>query len=454
MGLRDAALEYARSNRDRFLDEYKDLLRIPSISTLPEHKGDVVRTAEWLTGQLRSIGLPTVSIIPTEGHPVVYAESAPTPGKPTVLVYGHYDVQPVDPLDEWVTPPFEPDIRGDYLFARGASDMKGQIFAQLKALEALAKQGEFPFTIKYLLEGEEEVGSPNLGTFIDIHREQLGCDFVLNCDSGIYKPDMPAIVYALRGLAYFEVEVRGPKKDLHSGLFGGSVHNPAQVLCELIAGMHDERGRVTLPGFYDKVCPLDEEEREALARLPHSDDEWMDMAGVSALWGEEGYTTLERVGARPTLDVNGFLSGFTGEGSKTVLPAKAMAKISMRLVADQEETEIHGQLCEYMKARVPEMVEWAVRDLVHGKGAVMDRHSPYMEAAVAALKTVFGKEPLFKREGGSVPVVGLMQEKLGVDTIMMGFALPDDGIHGPNERQYLPNFYKGIDTYIHFMAGL
>jgi acetylornithine deacetylase/succinyl-diaminopimelate desuccinylase-like protein len=414
----------------------------------------VLHAAEWLAEQLEAIGLAKVSIMPTEGHPVVYAESAPVPGKPVVLVYGHYDVQPVDPLDEWIAPPFEPDIRGDYIHARGASDMKGQIFAQIKALESLAKQGVLPCTLKYLLEGEEEIGSPHLGPFIDAHRDILGCDFVLNCDAGIHQADLPGIVYSLRGLAYFEVEVRGPKKDLHSGLFGGSVLNPAQALCELIAGMHDDKGRVTLPGFYDKVRLLDADERELLAKLPYSDDEWKGMTGAPGLWGEEGYTTLERIGARPTLEVNGFLSGFTGEGSKTVLPAKAMAKISMRLVADQEPSEIHGQLCAYLEANAPAAIEWEVRELVHGKGAIMDRKSPYIKAALAALETVFHKEPVFKREGGSVPIVSMFQEKLGVDSVMLGFALNDDGIHGPNERQYLPNFFRGIDTYIHFMTAL
>ena len=454
MSVRDAALEFAKSNRDRFLEEYKALLRMPSISTLPEHRSDVLHTAEWLAEQLKNVGLEKVSIIPTEGHPVVYAESAPVPGKPVVLVYGHYDVQPVDPLDEWITPPFEPDIRGDYIHARGASDMKGQIFAQIKALESLTKQGDFPCTLKYLLEGEEEIGSPHLGPFIDAHRDMLACDFVLNCDSGIHQPDMPGIVYSLRGLAYFEVEVRAPNKDLHSGLFGGSIHNPAQALCELIAGMHDDKGRVTLPGFYDKVRALESDEREAMSKLPYTDEEWLAMTGAPALWGEEGYTTLERIGARPTLEVNGMIGGFTGEGSKTVLPAKAMAKISMRLVADQEPSEIHDQLCAYFKAKAPSTIEWEVRELVHGKGAIMDRKSSYMQAAMAALRTVFKKEPVFKREGGSVPIVALLQEKLGVDSVMLGFALPDDGIHGPNERQYLPNFFRGIDTYIHFMTAL
>lgn len=450
----DGALAYAHEHRERFLSQYKELLRLPSVSTLPEHKRDILRAAEWVAAQLRALGLERVDIMPTAGHPVVYAESPGPPGRPVMLVYGHYDVQPADPIEEWQSPPFEPTVRGDYIYARGASDMKGQIFAQLKAVESLVRQGPLPFTIKYLIEGEEEIGSPHLGPFIDEHRDLLRCDFVLNCDAGILKPDLPAITYALRGLAYFEIEVRGPGKDLHSGLFGGSVPNPAMILCELIAGMHDADGRVTLPGFYDKVRALDKEERETLARLPYSDEEWLAMTGAKGLWGEKGYTTLERVGARPTLEVNGFLSGFTGEGSKTVLPAKAMAKVSMRLVADQDPGEVRDQLCAYLRERAPDCVAWEVRELTHGKGAIMDRKSPAMRAAVEALKTVFGKEPVFRREGGSVPVVSMFQEKLGVDSVMLGFALPDDGIHGPNEKQFLPNFFKGIDTYIHFMAGL
>ncbi len=448
------ALSAAESNQDRHLAEFKEFLAMPSISTLSEHKDDVLRTAEFLAGQLREIGLDTVEIMATPGHPVVYGEWLNAPGKPTVLVYGHYDVQPVDPIGEWESDPFGGEVRGDYIFARGASDMKGQIFAQLKAAECLAKEGGLPVNIKYLLEGEEEVGSPNLAGFIDAHKEKLACDFVLNCDTGIQAPDQPAIVYALRGLAYFELEVRGPKKDLHSGLFGGSVHNPAQVLCELIAAMHDDKGRVTLPGFYDAVRELGVEERADLARLPYSDDAWKAMAGVKALWGEKGYTTIERVGARPTLEVNGIWGGFTGEGSKTVLPAVATAKLSMRLVADQKPQDIRSMLDAFLKEHAPETVECIVRELAHGPGSIMDRDSQWMKAAVKALETVFEKKPLFKREGGSIPVVALMQEKLKVDSVMLGFALPDDGIHGPNERQYLPNFFRGIKTYIHFLGGL
>ncbi|MBI5091129.1 MAG: dipeptidase [Candidatus Hydrogenedentes bacterium] len=450
----DAALELVRGQRDAHLEQYKEFLRLPSISTLPQHKADVERTAAWVADELRRAGMTTVEIVPTACHPVVYAEWLGAPGKPTVLVYGHYDVQPADPLGEWVSPPFDPQVRGENIYARGASDMKGQIFAQIKAVEALMKQGPLPVNIKYMIEGEEEIGSPNLGAFIDAHRGQLTCDAVLNCDAGIHRPDVPGIIYSLRGLAYFELEVHGPKTDLHSGLFGGSIHNPAQVLCELIAGMHDEHGRVTLPGFYKNVRPLTPEERRDLARLPHSDQEWKEVAGVPALWGEHGYTTLERVGARPTLEVNGIISGFTGVGSKTVLPAKAMAKISMRLVADQDGAEVYDQLSQYLTQRAPASVTWELRELTHGKGAIMDRTTPAMKAAVAALKEVFGVDPVFKREGGSVPVVSLLQEKLGVDSVMLGFAMPDDGIHGPNEKQHLPSFYRGIETYIRFLSGL
>jgi len=448
------AIAFARENRDRFLNEYREFLRKPSVSTLPEHKSDVAQTATWVADQLRIAGVGHIAIMPTDGHPVVYGEIKGPKGAPVMLVYGHYDVQPADPFDEWITPPFEPDIREDYIYARGASDMKGQIFAHIKAVEALTKQGPLPFTLKYIIEGEEEIGSPNLGPFIDAHRELLTCDFVCNCDAGIHRQDIPAITYALRGLAYFEFEVRGAEKDLHSGLFGGSILNPAQALCELIAGMHDADGRVTLPGFYDKVRPLDAEERAEIARLPYSDKEWFEMTGANGLWGEKGFSTLERIGARPTLEVNGFLSGFTGEGSKTVLPAKAMAKISTRLVADQEPSDVYLQLCAYLKEHCPKNISWEVRELTHGKGAIMDRKTPAMRAAAAALKATFGMDPIFKREGGSVPIVSMLQEKLGVDSVMLGFALTSDGIHGPNEKQYLPNFFRGIETYIHFMAGL
>lgn len=451
----DAAIAHARGNMARHLAEYRELVAIPSISTLSEHKGDVLRTAEWIARQLRGLGTARVEILPTAGHPMVYAETPQAAGRPTVLVYGHYDVQPVDPLNEWESGPFEGAIRGDYLFGRGASDMKGQLFAFLKALECLAAQGPLPLNLKIMFEGEEEIGSPNLGQFIREHKEMLHCDAVLNCDAGIHAPDEPAITYSLRGLAYFELELRTAAKDLHSGLFGGAIRNPIHVLCELIATMHDADGRVTLPGFYDRVRPLPEEERALLAHVPHSDAAWLAEIGAAELYGEAGYSTIERVGARPTLEVNGIWGGFTGEGAKTVLPARAHAKISTRLVADQEPEESEAQLRAHIEKHLPKGVtEWHLHNHSWGPGATMARDTPYMRAAAAALETVFGKAPIFKREGGSVPVVALLQRELGVDSVMLGFALPSDGIHGPNERQYLPNFFRGIETYVHFLHGL
>ena len=449
----DDAITFAHEQRETALKELIELLSIPSISTLPEHVGDVKRAGEWLSERLRGIGLENIAIMPTPGHAVVYGDWLHAPGKPTVLVYGHYDVQPADPFDEWDTPPFEPTVRGDHVYARGASDMKGQIFAQIKAMEAITKFGDPPVNIKYMLEGEEEVGSPNLGAFVRENKELLQCDFVLNCDSGIQGPELPGIVYGLRGLAYFELEVRGPDHDLHSGFFGGSIRNPLNELCRLIAGMHDANGRVTLPGFYDRVRELSPDERTDLAKLPHLDSDHLTMTGSPALWGENGFTTIERTGARPALDVNGIIGGFTGDGSKTVLPAKAMAKISMRLVPAQRGDDIRACLEAYLNANAPDTIRWEIRELAHGDPAIMDRDSEPVRKAIAALKTVWGVEPVFKREGGSIPVVSLLQQELGVDSVMLGFALPTDGIHGPNEKQYLPNFYRGIETYIRYLCS-
>jgi acetylornithine deacetylase/succinyl-diaminopimelate desuccinylase-like protein len=450
----DDAIAYAKDRHTEALNELIDLLSIPSVSTLPEHQGDVLRAGEWLAEWLRSIGMEHVEIMPTPGHPVVYGDWLHAPDKPTVLVYGHYDVQPADPFEEWDSPPFEPTVRGDNLYARGASDMKGQIFAHLKAMQAITKFGDPPVNIKYLLEGEEEIGSPNLAAFVRDHKDLLHCDFVLNCDSGIQGPELPGIIYGLRGLAYFELEIRGPSHDLHSGFFGGSIRNPLDELCRLVAGMHDDQGRVTLPGFYDKVRPLSDDERADIAKLPHPDSDHLALTGAPALWGEEGYTTIERIGARPALDVNGIIGGFTGAGSKTVLPSKAMAKISMRLVPDQRGDDIRACLDAYMEANAPNTITWKIRELAHGDPAITDRESEPMRKALAALKTVWGVDPVFKREGGSIPVVSVLQQELGVDTVMLGFALPTDGIHGPNEKQYLPNFYRGIETYIRYLCSL
>ncbi|MGB8646556.1 MAG: dipeptidase, partial [Anaerolineae bacterium] len=403
---------------------------------------------------LRSIGMQKVEVMSTEGHPVVYGEWLGAPGKPTVMVYGHYDVQPVDPLNEWISGPFEPTVRGDNIYARGASDMKGQVHAFLKALEALAQNGGLPLNVKVLVEGEEEVGSVHLSAFLDAHKEMLQAHVVLNADSGILAPDQPALMYGLRGLAYFEVWVYGPKQDLHSGLFGGSVHNPAQVMCELIARMHDEEGRVMLPGFYDQVRELPEEERVELARLPYTDEMWKKTAGVTHLHGEKGFSTIERLGARPTLEVNGILSGFTGEGAKTVLPAKAMAKISMRLVPYQNEKAIEHQLREYMRANVPEGIRWEVKHHVSAPGVLVRRDTKGAQAAARSLEEVFGVPPIWQLQGGSVPVVSMVKEILGQDSVMLGFGLPDDNFHSPNEKLHLPNYYRGIETYIRFFEHM
>lgn len=444
------AIDYARQHRERFVEEFREFVAIPSISTLSEHKADVQRAAEWCAAQLRGLGLNNVEIVSTAGHPVVFGEWRGAPGKPTVLIYGHYDVQPVDPLDEWQSPPFQATMRGDSLFARGASDMKGNLHEVLKALEAWKQTGGLPLNVQLFFEGEEEIGSPHLGAFIDQYRDRLQCDFVLNADSSILRPDLPSLVYGLRGLAYFELWIHGPAQDLHSGLFGGSVHNPAQVLCELIAGMHDAAGRVTLPGFYDKVRVLSPADRAHFARAPYTDEDWKALCGVPDLWGEEDFTTAERIGARPTLEVNGLLAGWTGEGAKTVLPAKAMAKLSTRLVPDQDDTEIQGQLEQYIAEHAPPTIRWEVKQHSNSPGILLDRHSVGMQAARRALHDTFGVEPVFHAEGGSVPVVSMLKEKLGADSVLLGFGLPNDHIHSPNERLYLPNYYRGIETFIRF----
>jgi acetylornithine deacetylase/succinyl-diaminopimelate desuccinylase-like protein len=371
-----------------------------------------------------------------------------------VIIYGHYDVQPVDPLDLWKSNPFTPTVIGEDIHARGASDMKGQAVITLKAVEALMQTGGMPINIKWLFEGEEEIGSPNLEAFITSHTDLLACDFAVNPDSGMIGKEYPTITYGLRGLAYFELLVYGPAHDLHSGGYGGVVHNPANALAELIAGMHDENGRVTLPGFYDRVSELSKEERGELARLPSDDSSFLKQTGVPELYGESGYTANERTGVRPTLDVNGLLSGFTGEGSKTVIPAWAMAKLSTRLVPDQNHEEVHQQLLQYLEKNAPKDIRWEVKTLAGNPASISDRNNRGVQAMAKALETVWGKRPYFKREGGSIPVVGDMQRLLGVESVICGFGLPDDNVHAPNEKQNLPTWYRGIEAYIHFFLNL
>lgn len=449
------ALDYARQQRSAALEDLKVFLRIPSISTLPEHKPDLVRASNWVADELRALGMKSVEVLPTAGHPVVYGEWLEAgDSAPTILIYGHYDVQPVDPLNLWKSPPFEPALRGEDLFARGASDMKGQIVAQLKAAEALVKTSGLPLNVKFMIEGEEEIGSPNLGAFIEQHRDKLACDFCLNLDAGVLGPDVPSLTLALRGLAYFEVRIQGPAGDLHSGTFGGAVENPANVLARLIAGMHDAAGRVTLPGFYDLVRPISERDRADLAQLPQAEAWWMEQSATKALGGEAGFTATERATSRPTLDVNGLLSGFTGAGSKTVLPAKAMAKISTRLVPDQRPEQVHESLIEYMRRFAPSTVDWEVEMLAGAVPGIIDRDAPEVQTAAKALEAAWGKPAVYKREGGTVPVVGMIQELLGVNSLLLGFGLPDDNLHAPNEKFHLPNFYRGIDTLIRFLAAL
>ncbi len=452
---RDAALQYAQENHSRFLDELKDFVRIPSVSTDPGAKKEMQRAAEWVAEQLRSLGMENVKVYPTAGHPVVYGENLKAgTGHPTALIYGHYDVQPAEPLELWHSPAFEPTQRGDNIYGRGASDMKGQVVISLKAVESLVRTGNLPINIKFIIEGEEEVGSPSLGDFIASHKELLACDFAINPDTGMMGADIPTITYGLRGLAYFELRISGPDHDLHSGQFGGVVHNPAQVLCELIAGMHDDQGRITLPGYYDSVRSLSAEERDELSRLPMNEAFYLKQTGAPALKGEAGYTPVERVGARPTLEVNGLLSGFTGDGSKTVLPAKAMAKISMRLVPDQDPEEVHQQLLRYLEEKAPDTIRWEVIKMAGAPASITDMHLPAVQSLEKALESVWGKPASFRREGGSVPVVAQMADILGVDSVLTGFGLPDDNLHAPNEKIHVPTFFNGIDAFIHFISNL
>jgi len=449
------ALDYVRANRERYLAELREFLAIPSISTLDEHKPDIQRAAEWVAAQLRSFGMDKVQIMPTPRHPVVYGEWLGA-GKsvPTVMIYGHYDVQPVDPLELWTSDPFKAEVRGDYLFARGSSDMKGQVMASLKAVEAVVRTTGLPVNVKWLIEGEEEIGSEHLGDFIKEHKDLLSCDFCLNPDAGMLAPDKPTITTGLRGLAYFELRVYGPAKDLHSGLFGGTVHNPAQALIELVAGMHDKNGRVTLPGFYDKVRRLSGKERAEFKRLPITERELKKIMGVTALWGEKQFIPAERLGARPTLEVNGLLSGFTGQGSKTVIPAWAMAKISCRLVPDQTPEETHRQMLKYLKANAPKDIRWELVNLHNAGAALVDSNSEGVRALARALESVWGRRPYFKREGGSIGSVVLLQKYVGADSLLTGFGLPDDNVHSPNEKLHLPTWYKGIEAFTHFFFNL
>ena len=448
-------LEYIEANKSRYLDELRELLSIPSVSTTPKHQPDIQRCAQWIAGHLTSIGMQNTRIIPTKGHPIVYCDWLHAPGKPTILVYGHYDVQPVDPVNLWLSPPFEATIRGENLFARGSSDDKGQIFIHFKSIEAYLKNGgELPINLKFIIEGEEEIGSEHLQDFVIANKKLLKADLAVISDTSMFAKNVPSVCYGLRGLSYMEIEVTGPKGDLHSGSFGGSIHNPIQALSEIIASLHDKNGRITIPGFYDNVRKLIAKERAAFKKLPWNDKEYAKSLSVRQLYGEKGFTTLERLWARPTLECNGIWGGFIEKGAKTVLPSKASAKISMRLVPDQKAGAVAKLFERHIKKIAPKTVNVVVRNLHGGEAALTPIDSPGVQAAVRALEKGFGKKPLYQREGGSIPIVVQFKQLLGLDTVLLGFGLPDENAHAPNEFLNLNNFFGGIRTTAHFYNEL
>ncbi len=451
----DEILSYIQANKERYFAELKELLAIPSISTNAENGPDMQRCAHWVADHMRIVGLQNVQLFPTSGHPIVYGEWLGAPGQPTVLIYGHYDVQPVEPLDLWTSPPFEATVRDNKLYARGSADDKGQVFIHLKGIEAYFKtKGSLPVNLKLLIEGEEEIGSTNLDAFVKDQKELLKADLVLISDSSMFGEDIPSICYGLRGLTYMQLEVVGPNKDLHSGSFGGAVHNPIQALAEIIAQLHDKNGRVTIPGFYDDVRPLTRKERDAFKKLPWSDRKYAAELGVKQLYGEKGFTTLERLWARPTLECNGVWGGFIGEGAKTVLPSKASAKISMRLVPDQSSSRVARLFERHIKKIAPKGVKVTMTFIHGGEPAITPIDSPGVTAAVAALKKGFGKNPLYQREGGSIPIVVQFKEMLGIDTVLLGFGQPDENAHAPDEFINLDHFFRGIQTSVHFFNEL
>jgi acetylornithine deacetylase/succinyl-diaminopimelate desuccinylase-like protein len=438
-------IDFINTHRDRYVEELKQYLAIPSISALPEHQADVKRCAEWTADEMRRIGLQNVRLIDTPGFPVVYGDWLGAEGAPTILFYGHYDVQPVDPIELWESPPFDATVRDGEIYARGAADDKGQVFMHFKAIEAHVKEnGRLPVNIRIILEGEEEVGSANLDNFVKDHKDELKADVVVISDSPMFDRGIPSICYGLRGLVYFQVDLRGTKTDLHSGSFGGAVANPAFVLANILAQMKDRGGRVKIPGFYDDVRELREEEREQWKRLPFNEKRYAKELGAPRLWGESGYSTLERVWARPTFEVNGILSGFTGEGAKTVIPAVAMAKVSMRLVPNQDPDKIAQLFEDYVKKVAPKTVEVKVTRMHGGKPWMTDFDNKYVQAAGRAIQKGFGQEPVFNREGGSIPVVATFQEILGLPSVLFGVGLPDENAHAPNEKLDLGNFHGGI----------
>ncbi len=449
------ALAFAGEQSNEFVEELTAFLSIPSISTDAAYDVEVRRAAEWLAGEFRRIGMGKVDVMETGGHPIVMAEHHVGDDRPTVLIYGHYDVQPPDPLDLWDTPPFAPTIRNGDIYARGACDDKGQIFIHVKAVEAYLATGQtLPVNVKFIVEGEEECGSVHLLPFLDRHAEELAADIVLISDTAMFGEGIPSITYGLRGLAYVEVLLKGPNRDLHSGVYGGAVENPLNVLSRLIGNLHDAAHRVTIPGFYDNVRDLTDDERSVIRELPFDEKSWLNSVGLRSARTEEGYSVLEAIWARPSLDVNGIWGGYQGPGAKTVLPALAGAKISMRLVPNQLPDEMVAKIRRYFEDETPDTMKLTFRDLHGGHGVVVDRDIPAMKAASKALADEFGREPAFIREGGSIPVVADFKRILGLDTVLMGFGLNSDAIHSPNERFGLERFRKGIATSIRFLDAL
>ena len=441
----DNVIDFINVNRDRYLDELKAFLAIPSISALPQHADDVKRCANWCADEMRRIGMQNVKLVDTPGNPVVYGDWLGAPDAPTILFYGHYDVQPVDPLELWESPPFEATIRDGEIYARGSADDKGQVFMHFKAIEAHLKQnGKLPVNMKIILEGEEEVGSVNLDNFIRDHKSELGADVVVISDSPMFARGVPSICYGLRGLVYFQIDLRGSNTDLHSGSFGGAVANPAFVLSQILAQMKDRSGRIKITGFYDDVVALQDEERKAWATLPFNEKAYRKDFGIPKVFGETGYTTLERTWARPTFEVNGLLSGFTGEGAKTVLPAVAMAKVSMRLVPNQTPDKIAALFEAHLRDITPKTMELKITRMHGGKPWMTSYDNPFVQAAGRAIERGFGRKPVFTREGGSIPVVSTFQEELGLPSVLFGVGLPDENAHAPNEKLDVANFHGGI----------
>jgi acetylornithine deacetylase/succinyl-diaminopimelate desuccinylase-like protein len=442
--------EYIQTNQDRFLAELFDLLRIPSVSADSKHKSDVRTAAEYVVQKLKDAGADKVELCETKGHPIVFGEKMINSSLPTVLVYGHYDVQPADPHNLWDSPAFEPVVKDGKIYARGSCDDKGQFYMHIKAFEAMMKLNQLTCNIKFMIEGEEEVGSDNLGAFVKENKSKLKADVILISDTSLISLDTPSITVGLRGLSYMEVEVTGPNRDLHSGVYGGAVANPINVLSEMIASMHDKNGRIAIPGFYDKVAELTKEERTALNKAPFDLDEYKKELAIDDIKGEAGYTTLERTGTRPTLDVNGIWGGYIGEGAKTVLPSKASAKISMRLVPNQDSNEIAELFTKYFKSIAPKSVKVKVTAHHGGQPAVTPTDSKAFKAASKAFEEVWGKTPIPTRDGGSIPIVSLFKKELGLDTVLMGFGLDSDAIHSPNEHYGIKNFLIGIETIVAF----